>query len=140
MSDNKLETIVKLSDVGFTHYSGCRLTATEAGRATGEMEITKNHENPYGAVHGGAIFTLADNVGGCAVRTLGGVPTTCTSTINYMRPTFGCTKLVADAKVLKHGANTAVVDISIYDQGNTEVAHVLATYFDVKDKYPKPGN
>lgn len=137
MAELDLQKMRELVEVGFTKYSGIKVTHLEEGRAVCEMEITANHLNPLHTVHGGAVYSLADVVGGISTRTLGGNPTTGSSTINYMRPTIGCTKLIGDARVLKLGKTISVVEIAIYDQNNREVARVMSNYFDLGDTKPQ---
>jgi len=49
----------------FSAVNGIRVTAVEPGRAEGELVVGPDSVNPRGNVHGGALSTLADVVGGC---------------------------------------------------------------------------
>ena len=96
------------------------------------MPVTKEHSNPWSTVHGGALFTLADTIGGIAATSVGAHPTTCMSTISYLRPTMDCKVVKASAKVIKNGSNTIVVEISLYSDKGTHISQVMATYFNLK--------
>ena len=51
----------------FSYENGITLTHVEPGRAEGILNVNENSFNPLGLVHGGALTTLADTVGGtCA--------------------------------------------------------------------------
>ena len=126
-----IEEFRKRNLVGYTGYSGIEIERLEEGMVVCSMPITEHHLNPLGTVHGGACFTLADSCGGIAVRTLGAKPTTCSSTISFMRPTMGCKKMIATATVLKRGASTCVVDIRLDTDTGVHASQVLATYFNL---------
>ena len=117
--------------VGYAKDNDYVLTLLDEGRAVGEMKIEERHKNPLNTVHGGVVFAIADTIGGIAARTMDVIPTTCSSTINYLRPTMGAEKLMADAKVIKCGKNTVAVEIAVFDDKGKHVSEVLATYFNL---------
>ena len=68
----------------FSAVNGIRVTAVEPGRAEGELVVGPDSVNPRGNVHGGALSTLADVVGGCCACSLGGrcVTSSCSMEVN----------------------------------------------------------
>lgn len=70
-----LEKIQPISSVvnqphQFSYENGIYVTKVEPGRAEGVLEVGPDSINPHGMVHGGALATLADTVGGsCACAT-----------------------------------------------------------------------
>ena len=43
----------------------------DEGYCKGELEVTDQHMNPLGTVHGGCLYTLADTVAGFAAASCG---------------------------------------------------------------------
>ena len=52
----------------FTNHNFIRLESVEPDRAVYRLEIRPESCNPYGIVHGGALYTLADDAGGAAAH------------------------------------------------------------------------
>lgn len=46
----------------FVGLSGIELTDASADHATGRIQITENHHQPYGVVHGGVYCTLVETL------------------------------------------------------------------------------
>ena len=44
----------------FIQHNNMRVTALEDSRCVAELTVTEQSYNPFGTVHGGALFTLAD--------------------------------------------------------------------------------
>lgn len=70
----------------FSYESGVLVTRVEPGFAQGVLEVGPNSINPHGKVHGGALATLADTVGGCCACSKGGLCVTSSSTMEFLRP------------------------------------------------------
>ena len=78
------------------------------------FEISRNHQNAYGGVMGGAIFTLADYT--FAVSSNFNQPQTVsiTSQINFIGMAKG-KKLIAESRLIKDGRSTCLYEINISD-------------------------
>ena len=78
------------------------------------FEITRNHQNAYGGVMGGAIFTLADYT--FAVSSNFNQPQTVsiTSQINFIGMAKG-KKLISESHLIKDGRTTCLYEINITD-------------------------
>ena len=87
------------------------------------FEITRNHQNAYGGVMGGAIFTLADYT--FAVSSNFNQPQTVsiTSQINFIGMAKG-KKLVSESHLIKDGRTTCLYGIDITDDLGTKIAYV----------------
>lgn len=129
-----IEELMEASSVGFIEYSGIRFTKAGDGHAEGEIVIEPHHLNPAGALHGGLIFTIMDTIGGFATRTLGVLPTTLCSNINYLRPTLGTKKITAVADVIKRGKNVSVVRIDLFNEKDVLVASGASNYSDLSGR------
>lgn len=93
---------------------GMRLVRLEEGCAEAEMEITSDHLNFMGTLHGGTLFTIADVVAGTAVSSWGQNCVTLNSTINYIRA-VNEGKIIAKASVIHKGRTTGVCEVKIFD-------------------------
>lgn len=78
----------------YVEHSGIELTDASADLAAGRIELTENHMQPYGVVHGGVYCTLAETLAstGAAIWAMGegmagavGV----TNKTDFLRPTTG---------------------------------------------------
>nr|WP_276303275.1 PaaI family thioesterase [Halomarina sp. PSR21] len=77
--------------------------------------------------HGGAVFALADTVGGAALASLVGRPTpTVDMRIDYLAP--GRSDLVARAEVVREGGSVGTVDVTVGDAEGTRVAEARGVY------------
>ena len=90
--------------------------------------ITATSLNPYGFVHGGYIFGLADSAAGIAARSTGRKAVTISSSIEYLHKGKG-EKLKAIAKALKSGKNVSVYEVLIYDEEEKLIARSTQNYF-----------
>ena len=99
-----------IDEVG-DHYAKC------------SMEITRNHQNAYGGVMGGATFTLADYTFAVASNFNQPQTVSVTSQINFIGMAKG-KKLIAVSRLIKDGRSTCLYEINIEDDLGTKVAFV----------------
>lgn len=90
------------------------------------FEISRNHQNAYGGVMGGAIFTLADYT--FAVSSNFNQPQTVSisSQINFIGMAKG-KKLISESHLIKDGRSTCLYEINISDELGTKVAFATFT-------------
>ena len=90
------------------------------------FEISRNHQNAYGGVMGGAIFTLADYT--FAVSSNFNQPQTVSisSQINFIGMAKG-KKLISESNLIKDGRSTCLYEINISDELGTKVAFAAFT-------------
>ena len=69
----------------FMAHNHIELEYVEADRAVFKLDIRPESKNPYGMVHGGAIYTLADNATGYAAHSDGRFYVTETSSLLFLR-------------------------------------------------------
>lgn len=81
--------------------NGIRLTALSKGRAEAELSAGAAHTNFMGTVHGGALYTLCDVAGGCALIERG-LCVTLDAAMTYLRP-VKAGKVRAAAERIKAG-------------------------------------
>ena len=97
----------------FSYENGIVLTDVGPGYAKGELIIGPDSINPHGNVHGGALSTLADTVGGCCACSKGGTCVTSGCSIEYLRPANG-SKIYCTATPKKLGRTLSVVATATY--------------------------
>lgn len=51
-----------LERIGYVRHSGIELTSVSADRATGRIEVTEIHHQPYGLVHGGVYCAFIETL------------------------------------------------------------------------------
>ena len=115
-----------LSGDKFAQACGIVIDEVEEGRSRCSMKVTPMHINGWGAVMGGAVFSLADYAFAAAVNvghTCYGEPLTVSRDINitFLRPAKG-DKLVAEAVIEHSGRTACFARVDVYDQRGKTVA------------------
>ena len=114
---------------GFIPFVGIEFTEASLGCCKGEITVRDELTNPYGMVHGGCIFTLADTIGGSAALTHGKPVVTVDSNIHYLSPAVNTTKLIAEAREIKYGSKIAVYEVNITNTNGDLIATSTMSYF-----------
>ena len=112
----------------FSFENGIRVLEVEEGYAKGELIVGPNSINPHGNVHGGALATLADTVGGCCACSKGGTCVTAGCSMEYLRPANG-SKIFCEATPKKLGRTLSVIQIVMTNEKNVVVATATYTFF-----------
>lgn len=122
----------KTPQTGYRALSGIDTEGIGEGQAKGTVEVTADHLNRGGIMHGGAIATLADSTLGRAAGTTlepGQSIATASMTMTYMSSATPGDTLTATAKVRKRGRQTAVVEADIVRDGDQRlIANAIATF------------
>lgn len=106
----------------FATYNHIEAEFVEPDHAIFKLEIRPESKNPYGIVHGGAIYTMADNATGYAAHTDGRSYVTQGSSMHFLRnQSEGVVR--ADAKVRHRGRTTCLVNVDILGEGGKLLAH-----------------
>lgn len=114
---------------GFIANNNYRLVSIDIDESICTMEgtITETSSNPFGIVHGGYIFGLADTAAGILANSLLEDCVTMNSTIDFLRP-IRCEKVICEAKCIKKGRLISVFDVYIYDENRKALVHSNITY------------
>lgn len=107
---------LRLRENAFTRYNHFELEAVERDRAVYKLEIRLESRNPYGMVHGGALYTMADDAAGAAAHTDGRHYVTQNGSLHFLKnQPSGIIR--AEGRVRRRGKTTclAVVDITNED-------------------------
>jgi uncharacterized protein (TIGR00369 family) len=114
---------------GFAARLGARVQDTDDGGARLAFEVSDEHLNPAGTLHGGVVATLLDTAMGQAVRTVTGeddVPATSQLTVTYLRP-GSPGPLTVTAAVRVRGEHLTVCEAEVEQDGKA-LAHAVATF------------
>ena len=112
------------------NHFGFRLVKAERGRVVFRMEVLDHHKQIHRVVHGGVVAMLADTAGGFAsflAAPKGSHVATIEMKINFLEP-IEHGEIEADARVLRQGRTTSVVDCSVTDQDGRLVGKALMTF------------
>ena len=134
MSNHPILSVVNQPNQ-FSYENGIEVTHVEPGLARGVLRAGPHSINPHGMVHGGAMATLADTVGGCCACSTGGNCVTSSSTMEFLRPAQG--DLFCEATPKKLGSKLSVIQVVITDSRGKTVATGTFTFFMAK---PGEGN
>ena len=128
MSQLTEEMEKRMKDNTFMHYNHIELESLELDRAVFKLEIRQESRNNYGMVHGGAIYTLADNATGYAAHADGRFWVTETSSLHFLRnQSEGVVR--AFATVRHRGKSTCLVAVDILGEGDKLIATGEFTFF-----------
>ena len=112
----------------FSVFNHIKLELIEPDHAVISLDIRPESRNPYGFVHGGALYTMADNATGYAAHTDGRCYVTQDSTIHFLgNQAEGVIR--ADAHVRHRGRSTCLVDVDIFGDGEKLLATGEFTFF-----------
>lgn len=113
---------------GFIKNNNYSLVDIKKDYCVMEAEVTDDSLNPYGIVHGGFMFGLADTAAGVAARSSGRKAVTLSSHIEYLHACHG-SKIKAVVEPLKVGKSVSVYEVSVYDEKEVMVAKATVDYF-----------
>ena len=117
---------------------GFVVKSVEPGRAVFEMEVDERHHNPMGTLHGGVYCDLADAAMGYAYAATLGEGETFTTVelkINFFRPVRQG-KLIAEARVVRAGANLGYVECDVKDGEGKLMARAASTCMKLRADRP----
>ena len=112
----------------FMLHNHIELESVEKDRAVFKLDIRSESCNPYGMVHGGAIYTLADNATGTAAHSDGRYYVTQTSALHFLRNQARGT-VRATAWVRHRGKSTVLTAVDITGENGKLLATGEFTFF-----------
>lgn len=112
----------------FMHYNHIRVERVEPDQAACVLDAENNSLNNYGVIHGGALYTLADNAAGVAIHTDGRQYVTLEGTLHFLS-NVGGGAVRAEASVRHRGRSTALADVILAAESGKVLATGEFTYF-----------
>lgn len=112
------------------NHFGFVLEKAEHGRAVLRMPVLELHKQIHRVVHGGVLASLADTAGGFAAflaAPIGSRSLTIELKINFLEGVESG-EVWADARVLRRGKTTTVVECDVTDQDRRLVSKALMTF------------
>jgi uncharacterized protein (TIGR00369 family) len=112
------------------NHFGFQLVTADRGRVVFRMPVLDLHKQVHRVVHGGVVATLADTAGGFAsflAAPPGSRVATIEMKINFLEAVADG-EIKAEARVLRLGRTTSVVDCNVTDQDGRLVAKALMTF------------
>lgn len=105
-----------LEENTYVNLLGIEIEEISKGHCRGRMQAAKNVTNPYGALHGGSLYSLADIVAGAAACTYGNYVVTVSGNMNFLLPAAEIPYVYCQADVVRQGGRLAVYDVKISDE------------------------
>ena len=113
----------------FMNHNHIKLKELSEGRAVMELAVVKESLNPYGIVHGGALYTMGDCASGIAARSDGRRYVTLSSSLNFLRSGKEGDTIQAVGQVRHRGRTTCYVDVDILGPDGRLLASGNYTFF-----------
>ena len=99
----------------FANYNGIVVDKIEENFVEAHMDVTEESLNPFGSVHGGAYFTLADVTAGFASRAGSRVHVTRSASMTFLRPAVSG-RITCHAEVINRSHTFCLSEARIYDE------------------------
>lgn len=112
----------------FVQLIGVEIVEVGPDRSLLRLELRPEMLNPHGLVHGGALFTLADNAAGCASSTDRRTYVTQGGDIHFLH-TQASGAVLAEALVKHRGRSTVLVEVTLTGEKGRLLATASFTYF-----------
>jgi acyl-CoA thioesterase len=122
------ETNIRRKENAFTAHNFMELETVEQDRAVYRLEIRKESTNPYGMVHGGALYTLADDAAGAAAHTDGRRYVTQHGDL-YFLSNQPAGVIRAEGRVRRRGKTTCLAQVEITNEAGTLLATGQFSFF-----------
>ena len=113
----------------YMRYLGVEMLKLTEGYGLGRMRYKEELLNPYGMLHGGSLYSLADIIAG-AVACMGGhFVTTVSGNMNFLLPADHTEFVYCEAIQLRQGKHLAVFDVKIQADENRVLDSGEFTFF-----------
>lgn len=125
-----------LLPIPFLEELGLKVEEAAEGRCRLSLPVTPRTTNPYGVLHGGLTFTLADTGMGIAVYTLlapGERTTTVECSIRYLRPAKNG-RITAECRVIRRSNRFAITEAEALDEQGLLLAVAGGSFYISRSK------
>ena len=110
----------------FASGTGMQLDELTDEYSVCSVVLNENHQNAYGGIMGGAIFTLADLAFAALSNNIHQPTVAQQVSINYLSSVKG-TKLVAKAYIKKNGRTTCTINVDVTDDTGRDIAQFIGS-------------
>lgn len=134
MTENEvmqLEQIMRktVEENAYMQFLGIELLELREGYAFARMKCREELNNPYGILHGGSLYSLADIVAGSAGCMCGHFVTTVSGNLNFLLPAEQTEYVYCEAVQLRQGKHLSVFDVRIKDDKDRVLDSGEFTFF-----------
>ncbi|MGQ4555839.1 hotdog fold thioesterase [Halobellus sp. GM3] len=108
----------------FSRHIGISFETVSDGKSVAKMEVTEDHLNANGTLHGGAIFSLADATAGAALNSLWAEQTgvALEANVSFLSAAERTDTVIGRAEVTEEGRKTAEITVTVELADGTKVA------------------
>jgi len=118
----------KMQENAFMVHNHMEIELVERDRAVFRLTVHPDSKNPFGIVHGGAFFALADNAAGVAAATIGYPYVTQQATLHFLKNVSEGV-IRADARIRHRGSATCLVTVDMTSEDGTLLATGELSFF-----------
>lgn len=118
-----------LEENEYMQLLGIELLEYKAGYAKGRMKYCSKVTNPYGSVHGGGLYSLADVISGTAACSCGHYVSTVNGNMNFIRPAMNTEYVYCIATQVRQGSHLIVYDVVMQDDKGVVLENGSFTFF-----------
>ena len=112
----------------YAAVGGMQVVAMGDGWARSELQLTAQHWNPMGIVHGGVYCTMMDQVAGTAACSRGALCRTVTCDVRFLAAGAVGGTLTSHAEAVRMGHSIVVMRAWVEDDGGTVCADGIYTF------------
>lgn len=105
-----------LEENQYVRFLGIEIMDLREGYCLARMKNSKELLNPYGMLHGGSLYSLADIAAGTAACMSGHYVTTVSGMMNFLLPAEGTEYVYCEAEKLRIGGHLAVFGVKLKDE------------------------
>lgn len=111
----------------------------ERGYVKGRLQVTDKVLNPYGSVHGGCLYSLADITAGLAACTYGVYSSTIDGNMEYILPAIDTEYIICEAKEIRQGMHVSQYEACLYDDKGQLVDKAVFSFYMMNRAVVEPG-
>lgn len=118
----------QIAETTFTMRNGVVIDTIEPDVCTGHVDYSTDLKNPYGILHGGAFYALADMTTAIAARTDGRRYVTQSSDAHFVR-SVSSGRVTGEGRVIHRGRSICLVESRIVDEEGKLCFYGTFTFF-----------
>ena len=135
MKKDALENIRKILDESeFIKMLGIEISELDDDHARGRMPFKSLYLNPYGSMHGGCLYSLADTVAGTLANSTGGNVMTVEGNLSFLEAAWNTQYVYCLARLRRCGSHLINVDVDITDDNGKLLDCGNFTFFRIEEK------
>lgn len=124
-------------DEGFRRLLGIEVVELEPGRCLTAMTFSPEHNNVFGMLHGGAVFSLMDEAFQLACNAFGEVSVAMQMSINFLAPADPGARLLAEVKQAHATNKTDLYRCRVWQEAdNKQIARCEALAYRTRRPHP----